>query len=252
MSDNKKYYYLKLKDNFFDNEKMIILESMADGYIYSNILLKLYLRSLKGEGRLMFNDRIPYNPTLLAQITRHSIGDVTRAIEIFKEFDLVEAMDNGAIYMMDIQNFIGHSSSEADRQRDYQKRLKESEGSDPKLLECKKSNKKSNMKPTPEKEIEIDIDIDLDEEQKPPSKNTIYRVVQHLTISEIDYNKLCERFGCKVVDNKLDYCDNYAGLKKYVSLYKLLCNWLEKDLKEKTPAQTAYTGFNDYYDNGED
>ena len=156
MSDNKKYYYLKLKDNFFDNEKMIILESMADGYIYSNILLKLYLRSLKGEGRLMFNDRIPYNPTLLAQITRHSIGDVTRAIEIFKEFDLVEAMDNGAIYMMDIQNFIGHSSSEADRQRDYQKRLKESEGSDPKLLECKKSNKKSNvksnMKPTPEKE----------------------------------------------------------------------------------------------------
>ena len=28
MSDNKKYYYLKLKDNFFDSEEMIILQNM--------------------------------------------------------------------------------------------------------------------------------------------------------------------------------------------------------------------------------
>ena len=47
MADNNKYYYLKLKDNFFDSDTMIILESMPDGYLYSNILLKLYLRSLK-------------------------------------------------------------------------------------------------------------------------------------------------------------------------------------------------------------
>ena len=61
MSDNKKYYYLKLKDNFFDSDEMIILESMQDGYIYSNILLKLYLRSLKNDGKLMLNDKIPFN-----------------------------------------------------------------------------------------------------------------------------------------------------------------------------------------------
>ena len=38
MSDNQKYYYLKLVDNFFDRDEMIILESMPDGYLYSNIL----------------------------------------------------------------------------------------------------------------------------------------------------------------------------------------------------------------------
>ena len=52
MSDNKKYYYLKLKDDFFDSDSLIVLESMQDGYLYSNILLKLYLRSLKNKGRL--------------------------------------------------------------------------------------------------------------------------------------------------------------------------------------------------------
>ena len=38
MADNHKYYYLKLKDNFFDSEELIILESQENGYIYSNIL----------------------------------------------------------------------------------------------------------------------------------------------------------------------------------------------------------------------
>lgn len=46
MADSKKYYYLKLKENFFESDSMILLENMADGYLYSNILLKLYLRSL--------------------------------------------------------------------------------------------------------------------------------------------------------------------------------------------------------------
>ena len=40
--DNKKYYYLKLKEDFFESDSMILLENMRDGYLYSNILLKLY------------------------------------------------------------------------------------------------------------------------------------------------------------------------------------------------------------------
>ena len=47
MSDNRKYYYLKLKENYFDEDAIVLLESMQDGILYSNILLKLYLKSLK-------------------------------------------------------------------------------------------------------------------------------------------------------------------------------------------------------------
>ncbi|WKY47853.1 phage replisome organizer N-terminal domain-containing protein [Eubacteriaceae bacterium ES3] len=148
MADNKKYYYLKLKDNFFDDEKIIILESLPDGYLYANILMKMYLKSLKGNGRLMFNERIPYNSQLLAQLTRHSVGVIEKAIDIFLEFELIEVMNNGAIYITNIQNFIGSSSSEADRQREYQRRLKESKGIDSKEIikieSCKKSNGETN------------------------------------------------------------------------------------------------------------
>ena len=165
MSTNKKYYYLKLKDDFFESDAMIVLESMPDGYIYSNILLKLYLRSLKHEGKLMFNDRIPYNSNILAQVTRHSVGDVEKAVQIFKELDLIEVLDNGAIFITDIQNFIGRSSTEADRKREYRERIERE-----KLMELGQSSDKCPDKTPPEREIEKEIDIEIDIEKEVPSK----------------------------------------------------------------------------------
>ena len=123
MADNKKYYYLKLKEGFFETEELKILQSMPDGYLYSDILLKLYLRSLRNDGRLMYKDIIPYTSSIIATLTGHQVGTVEKAVGILKQFGLIEILDNGAIYMMDIQNLIGQSSTEADRKRDYRKRI---------------------------------------------------------------------------------------------------------------------------------
>lgn len=125
MADNKKYYYLKLKEDFFDSDEMLLLQGMKDGYLYSDILMKMYLRSLKNEGRLMYKDYIPYSLEMISTITRHQVGTVERAMKIFEQLKLVEVLDNGAIYMMDIQNFIGQSSTEADRQRKYYRRIQD-------------------------------------------------------------------------------------------------------------------------------
>lgn len=158
MSDNKKYYYMRLKENFFDTNEMKVLESLQDGYKYSNILLKLYLMSLQGNGKLMFNDRIPYNSQMIATITRHSIGDVEKALMVFRDLGLIEVLESGAIYMLDIQNYIGKSSTEADRQRGYQNRITTEKCK----ISSKISNNVSNKISTPE--IEIDKEIELDKE----------------------------------------------------------------------------------------
>lgn len=123
MSDNKKYYYLKLIENFFDTEELALLESMENGIEYSLILLKMYLKSLKGEGKLMFRNLIPYTPETLALVLRHDKEIITEAIDIFESLGLIERMDGGAIFMADIQNFIGESSTEADRKRAYRARI---------------------------------------------------------------------------------------------------------------------------------
>lgn len=181
--DNKKYYYLKLKDNFFESDSMVLLESMNDGYLYSNILLKLYLRSLKDDGRLMLNGAIPYNAQMLASVTRHQVGTVEKALNIFKELGLIEILDSGAIYMMDIQNYIGKSSSEADRQRAYYNRIDREKTNS---ISCKKSSKKSYRKSTPEKEIEKEIDIEIEKEIRDARVN--YQQIADM------YNNTCVSF----------------------------------------------------------
>lgn len=121
MADNKKYYYLKLKEGFFESDDMKLLQAMKEGYLYSDILLKLYLRSLRQEGRLMYRGIVPYTPDMIAAITNHQVGTVEKAIKILEQMGFIEILDNGAIYMTDIQNFIGQSSTEADRIRNYRK-----------------------------------------------------------------------------------------------------------------------------------
>ncbi len=117
MSDNRKYYYLKLKENYFDDDSIVLLESMQDGVLYSNILLKLYLKSLKHGGRLQLDENIPYTAQMIATITRQQIGTVERALQIFLKLGLVEVLDSGTFYMSNIELLIGQSSTEAERKR---------------------------------------------------------------------------------------------------------------------------------------
>ena len=117
MSSNKKYYYLKLKENFFNSDEIVLIENMQDGILYSNILLKLYLLSLKFNGYLRLNENMNYTAQMIATITRHEVGTVERALRIFLEFGLIVSAADGSIYMANIEDMVGTSSTEADRKR---------------------------------------------------------------------------------------------------------------------------------------
>lgn len=225
MSDNKRYYYLKLKENFFDSDEMVLLESMPDGYIYSNILLKLYLRSLKHEGKLMFNDRIPFNSTMLATITRHSVGVVEKAVQIFRDLQLIDVLDNGAIYMSDIQSFIGKSSTEADRKREYRKKIEEAKRN---LITGGQVSDKCPDKTTPEIEIEIEIEIekDIDKEEKKGKYSD-----EHLRLAKKLQSNLTEDFPKEM--NKVDiekWADTIRLMeekdKASIEAIEYVINWL--------------------------
>ena len=125
MADNRKYYYLKLKESYFDDDAIVLLESMQDGVIYSNILLKLYLKSLKNGGKLQLDENIPYTAPMIATITRQQVGTVERALQIFMKLGLVEPLQNGALYISNIELLIGQSSTEGERKRRARRALQE-------------------------------------------------------------------------------------------------------------------------------
>lgn len=254
MSDSKKYYYLKLKDDFFDNENMKILESMENGYIYSNIIMKMYLRSLKDNGRLMLNERIPYNPKMIAAITGHNVDHVEKAISVFLKLSLIEILDNGAIYLLDIQNYIGQSSTEADRKRMQRSRI----DNEKKLLDkgqCPTINGQMSGQmsdnPPPELELELELEQELELDIKKASSltntreasqcaNNVYEcdkksevkkpIVNNGNSEEEDSASLsCDRF-VKAFNNKFVYQgfrqENIVSLKSHVA--KNL-SWIENE-----------------------
>ncbi len=193
MISNRRYYYLKLKETFFQTEIISVLESMQDGMIYSNLLIKLYLMSLKHNGILMLNDRIPHTSQTIATITKHQIGTVERAMNIFIELGLVEILTNGAYYMTDIQLFIGQSSSEGDRKRKQRMELK-AENLLPETVP-KRSGQMSDKNP-PILEIELEKELELDLEKERELEQGQFSLAlgkyKNISLSDDDYKLLQE------------------------------------------------------------
>ena len=251
MSDNKKYYYLKLRDNFFDNDDIAILESMPDGILYSNILLKLYLRSLKNNGKLMFNDRIPYNAQMLSTITRQPIAVVEKAVGIFKEMGLIEVLDNGAIYMLDIQNFIGSSNTEADRKREYRRKIALEKGQ--KLLGHLSGQMSDEQAPEIERENR-DIKENRDIEEIDSAKDNYHTAIAGYYQSRIgvldgkqfeqliDYIKF-DHMEYELVKLAIDKAaDNSKRNFGYVN--SILKNWAQNGIKTTVQQEEEQSNFN--------
>lgn len=236
MADNKKYYYLKLKESFFDSDELIMLESQPDGHLYSNILLKLYLRSLKNDGKLMFNDRIPYNAEILAKVTRHNVAVVEKALFLFEELGLIEKLDNGAIYMLDIQNFIGKSSNEADRIRDYRSRINKEKQN---LLDGSTNVVQMYDKSTPkielEKELDLDIELDIKKDNSTPAPSKSKKIkpqkhkhgeFQHVLLTDDEFERLKKDFN--FYDELIKKLDEYIETsgKRYKNHNLVLRGWV--------------------------
>ena len=153
MSQNKKYYWLKLKDDFFERDEIKIIESQKNGKDYINFYLKLLLKSVKTEGTLRFKDAIPYNLDMLSTITNCNIDTVNTAINTFISLGLMEKWEDGTFYMLEVQNMVGSETSSAERVRKH--RLKNT-----KPLQCNNNVINCNT------EIEIELELETEKWQK--------------------------------------------------------------------------------------
>ena len=259
MSDNKKYYYLKLKEDFFDSEAVVLLESMPDGVLYSNVLLKLYLRSLKNNGKLMFNDRIPYNPIMIASVTRMNVGIIEKALNVFEQLGLIEVLDNGAIYITDIQNFIGESSTEADRIRSYRNRI----ATEKNLLKGGNKNEgctnvitnvqEMSDKSTPEnrdKSLDIrDKSIKRESKKADESSNESsttrhqYGPYKNVLLSDEDLEKLKREFP-KDLESRIERLSEYMAStgKRYKNHLATIRSWARTDKEKQNDKNSAFCG----------
>lgn len=145
----KKYYWLRLKRDFFKRHDIKIIESMENGKDYILFYLKLLCESVDHDGKLRFSDQIPYNENMLATITNTNVDVVRSAIKVFSELGMMEMLDDGTFYMNEVEKLIGSETEWAEKKRIWREKQA--------LLEDKTRTKKDNVRQ--EKEIEIEKDI---------------------------------------------------------------------------------------------
>lgn len=125
MADGK-FYWLKLKRDFFKRHDIRIIESMPNGKDYILFYLKLLCESVDHEGNLRFSESIPYSESMLATITDTNVDIVRSAVKVFAELGMMEIMDDGTYYMTEVSKMIGSAANNdnANRQRRFREKQK--------------------------------------------------------------------------------------------------------------------------------
>ncbi len=112
-----KFYWLQLKEDFFEDDAIAWLEEQKpNGRDYAYFYLKLCLKSLKSNGiliRRVGNMLIPYDNKKLAEITGFDFDTVVVAMELLKQIGLIQILENGEIYITELENLIGYKSKGA-------------------------------------------------------------------------------------------------------------------------------------------
>ena len=118
MSDGK-YYWLKLKRDFFKRHDIHILNGMEYGREVVLFYIKLMLESIDHEGELRFSERLPYSNPMLANLTDTPESIVDTSMEVLQDFKLIEIDENGTIILPKVMEMIGFETDWAKKKREY-------------------------------------------------------------------------------------------------------------------------------------
>ena len=190
---NKRYYWLKLKNDFFEGDEINWLEEQENGAVYILFYLKLCLWSLRSDGVLMRRVgkmEIPYDTKKLAEITGTPLPAAETAMALLTSAGLVEVQENGALFMPQMEDMTGSETERAAIMRKYRtpKTEKEnhSEDSDREIEVQSSNHNVITMLPEPnhnvitslpetdhivDTEIEKELESELESETEPEKES---------------------------------------------------------------------------------
>ena len=132
MSENKKYWYIQLNVNFFDDERIDWLCEQKNGYAYVVLYLKLCLKTANNNGiltRQIGDMIIPYNVDKIAEITHINVDIVRVALELYKRIGLVYEADENCNFMRlpEVPGMVGYTTQFAIEKAKQRERKKQRE-----------------------------------------------------------------------------------------------------------------------------
>lgn len=123
-SKQKRYFWLKLKEDWFSGTTEKYLKSLPAGDSLLITYLKIQLMSLKTEGFLKYERLLPSAEEEIAMLIDEPVNNVRLLINVLLKTGAIERLDDNSLYLLSLQNLIGSEGSSTDRVRRFRERQK--------------------------------------------------------------------------------------------------------------------------------
>ena len=114
MADSKKYYWLRLKEDFFDSKHIRYLRSQPDGDKMTIVYLQLQLKSMKTVGVLKYDKLLPSCNEEIAFDLGEPLELINNTISLLKKLNLVEELDDQSLYLSAVKDVVGSETIAAE------------------------------------------------------------------------------------------------------------------------------------------
>lgn len=238
--------WIKITTDVFDDEKILLIESLPDAYAIIVVWFKLLcLAGKQNNSGVFMMGKIAYTDKMLATIFRMKESTVTMALQTFEQFGMIEIIDG----VITIPNWGKHQNldqleSKKEYMRNYMKEYREKQKALTSKDNCK-TNSKANVRQADkeedkDKEIEEDNNILSDSnEPEPPKKSKPvkhkYGEYNNVLLTDNEYKNLADSFGAELRDNAIKFLDEYIEDKGYKSKSHNMAirRWVIDAVKEK-------------------
>lgn len=158
--------WIKIATDIFDDEKILLIESLPDAYAIITVWFKLLcLAGKKNNGGVfLMNDKIPYTDKMLTTIFRMNESTVKLALNAFEQFKMIEIVEG----IITIPNWNKHQTLDAYERKKERDRLYQEERRAKQRALIEKSSDKSS-----ERTSYVAVS-DIDKEEDKEKDNNIY------------------------------------------------------------------------------
>ena len=112
---DKKYYWLKLPADFFSKPSLMLLTSKGADHI--SVYMRLLTMAINTDCRLMYTEDTPYTVEMLSMMLGYQKDTMQEIIDNLIQFKLLEVLEDGSYYLVELPEMIGSESTSAERQR---------------------------------------------------------------------------------------------------------------------------------------
>ena len=150
LKENKRYYWLQLKEDFFTSKEMKLLRRLPGGNEHTIIYLKIMLASLQDSGKIYFEHLGNELAEEIALLIDEDIEAVRMTLLFLTNKKLLTTKDKFEFKLEQVPELIGSETASTRRSRKFREQQK--------ALQCNTNATECNG------EIDIDIEKDIDKE----------------------------------------------------------------------------------------